>query len=93
MLIDIFTGWLDGLWELIGKITGNIPEFLSSIVGLIPRGVIFIRSLFQPIYNFIDGVFGGGIFSTIFGTTVLAMTFFSCIGFLVALAFRRGVNQ
>ena len=79
-ITDLIGGWIDGLGNLIGDL--GIDDILSNLIGIIPRGIVYIRSVFQPIYMFIDTVFG--LYS--------ALLFFTCLGFLVVLAFRRGVK-
>ena len=87
----IITTWLNGLGNWIGDLFSNIDDLLSSIVGIIPRTIVFIRQLFMPLYEFINKVFPQGFTGFIFGNTIYAMLFYSVIGFIVALALKRGV--
>lgn len=83
---NIIGDWLDGLGNLIGDKVGDLSELLSSIVGLIPRGIVFIRSLLTPITTFIEEIFGSSFL--LFGTSAI---FLAVLGFIVALGIRRGV--
>ena len=91
--IDLIGDWLNGLGNWIGDLFGNIDDLLSSIVGFIPRSILFIRQLFTPLYNYINNVFPKGFTGTIFGNSVFALLFYTVIGFIVALAIRRGVTK
>lgn len=85
-LLNTIGDWLDGFRNLIGDKVGNLSELLSSIIGLIPRGIVFIRSLLTPITSFIEEIFGSSFL--IFGTSAI---FLAVLGFIVALGIRRGV--
>lgn len=85
---NLIGDWLDGLGNLIGDKFGDLSELLSSIVGLIPRGIVFIRSLLTPITTFIEQIFGSSFL--LFGTSAI---FLAVLGFIVALGIRRGVTK
>lgn len=89
--------WIgDGIASIISDL-GNfisdlsVSDILSSIVGIIPRSIVFLRSLFMPLYRIIEGCFPS--VTDIMGVNTLAFLFFSCIGFIVMLGFRRGVTH
>lgn len=84
--------WLDGLGNLIGDLVGNVDDVLSSIVGIIPRSVIFIRSLLTPVTQFIEKAFGGGFTAFFFGTSAITILFLAVVGFIVALGLKRSLR-
>ena len=89
--------WIgDGITSIISDLGKwiadlDIDDILSSIVGIIPRSIVFLRSLFMPLYRLIEGIFPSP--AQFMGVNGVAFLFFSVIGFIVALGFRRGVTH
>ena len=80
-MIDFLTGIISDLIDWLGNL--SIGDILSGTVGVIARGVIFIRLLFNPIYDIVNGTFG----------LYTALLFVSVTSFIVILALRRGVTK
>lgn len=82
-IIDGITSWFSNIIGDLGNWLSNldIGDILSGTVGIIPRSIIFFRTLMNPIYQFIGTYFG----------FIASGLFFSVIGFIIILAIRRGV--
>ena len=89
---NVIGQWLDGLGNLIGDLIGDIDDVLSSIVGIIPRSIVFFRSLLTPVTQFIEKAFGGGFTAFFFGTSAITLLFLAVVGFIVALGLKRSVK-
>lgn len=86
---ELLSDWFSGLTKFIGDL--GIDDILSSIFGIIPRSIMFLRSLFMPIYKIIEGVFPSPM--QFMGVNTTAFIFYALIGFIVMLGFRRGVTK
>ena len=80
---------VSGLGNFISSLSPS--QILSSIVGIVPRSIAFLRSLFLPLYRVIEGSFSS--FGDFMGANSYALLFFTCIGFIVMLGFKRGVTK
>ena len=85
---NLFGDWLDGLLTWIGNL--GIDDILSSIFGIVPRSIMFLRSLFLPIYRIIEGAFPSVM--QFMGVNSTAFCFYAVVGFIVMLGFRRAVT-
>lgn len=92
-ILNLIGDWIAGLGSAIGDMFSNISELLSSIVGIIPRGIVFLRSLFSPIFLFVKGIQPTSLTGLLFGNTVLDLCFYALVGFLIALGIRRMVTK
>lgn len=86
---NIFSDWLKGLIDFIGDL--GIDDIASALFGIVPRSIMFLRSLFLPIYRIIEGVFPS--ITDIIGVNGTAFCFFGVITFIVILGFRRAVTN
>lgn len=86
---NVFGDWLDGLLTWFGDL--GIDDLLSNIVGIVPRSITFLRSLFLPIYRIIEGAFPS--ITQFIGVNGTAFCFFAVVGFIVMLGFRRAVTN
>lgn len=79
VIINFFKNIIGDLGNWLSNL--SIGDILSGTVGIIPRSIIFFRTLLNPIYSFIGSYFG----------FIASGLFFSVIGFICILAIRRGV--
>ena len=78
-LINFFKNIIGDLGNWLSNL--SIGDILSGTVGIIPRSIIFFRTLMSPIYTFVGSYFG------LFASGLM----FATIGFICVLAIRRGV--